>query len=391
LAIYVITISIFLVYLLAESYLHSKRLGRIQLRISVSGTRGKTSIVRMLASVCRMEGMNVLAKTTGSEASYILPDGSEEKIGRHGVTSVIEQKRLIRKGAQLGVDCIITETMSINPENRYAESHMLVRPDLTILSNIRADHLDVVDDDPVELSSLHLNDLCPGSKVFIPEGEINDFLRAGIGKSGSLLNTVEENYAVKLGVKSSIYGSMFKQNIDLVSAVASSLSIGLDTINEGLKAARMDVGAAAVYMFEYGLKRVYFVNSFAANDPFSTMELVKMVLASLSNNITSVYGYMSLRADRGERSKQWLEFLSGSTEEPFKHIFFSGLHARILKNRIRDSSIIRSEDPAKITSVILSEIENNSVVFGLANIHGRGLKLVKYWREKGIKIELDGI
>jgi hypothetical protein len=153
----------------------------------------------------------------------------------------------------------------------------------------------------------------------------------------------------------------------------------------------MDVGAAAVYMVEHGLKRVYFVNSFAANDPISTMDLIDTILASLADRVSAVYGYMSLRADRGERSKQWLKFLAGGNDERFSHIFISGLHARILKNKIRKSSIIRSDDPSKITSAIFSEAENNSVVFGLANIHGRGLNLVKYWREKGIKIDLYGI
>ncbi|TFH36996.1 MAG: poly-gamma-glutamate synthase PgsB [Bacteroidia bacterium] len=390
-AVFIITITIFLIYLLAESYYHSKLLGRIHLRISVSGTRGKTSIVRMLASVCRSNGMRVLAKTTGSEARYILPDGSEEKIKRRGVISIIEQKNLVKKAAQLGVDCIITEIMSINPENHFAETHKLIRPHLTILSNLRADHLDVVEESQKEITALHINDIYPGSNLFIPSGEINNILRVGIEKSGAKLNPVEKDAATKMGVNPDVPGSMFRNNIDLVSSVAASLSISVDTIHRGLRAAIMDIGDSAVYLLENKVKKVYFVNSFAANDPLSAMELVDKTLGSISNTEAPVYGFLSLRADRGERSRQWLDFLSHGAENRFRHLFISGLHAGILRKKIKESSIIRSNDPATIMGSIISEVEDGSVVFGLANIHGRGMQMVNYCRENGIKIALHGI
>ena len=47
----------------------------IPLRVSISGTRGKTTLVRALASVLRESGRTVLAKTTGTQALMILPDG----------------------------------------------------------------------------------------------------------------------------------------------------------------------------------------------------------------------------------------------------------------------------------------------------------------------------
>ena len=56
----------------------------IPLRVMVTGTRGKTSVARSLASVLREDGRKVLAKTTGSEAALLLPDGTERPLHRRG-------------------------------------------------------------------------------------------------------------------------------------------------------------------------------------------------------------------------------------------------------------------------------------------------------------------
>ena len=92
-----ITLIIFILYLVFERIAHERRIASVPLRIAVTGTRGKSSVVRMLASVLRESGMSVAAKTTGSQARIVLPDGSEEDIRRRGIPSVIEQKSLVKK------------------------------------------------------------------------------------------------------------------------------------------------------------------------------------------------------------------------------------------------------------------------------------------------------
>jgi hypothetical protein len=84
-------------WLIVEVRHHNRNLKKIPLRITVSGTRGKTTVVRSLASILRLAGYQVLAKTTGSEARLILPDGTEEPIKRHGLTTIMEQKNWLIK------------------------------------------------------------------------------------------------------------------------------------------------------------------------------------------------------------------------------------------------------------------------------------------------------
>ena len=134
------TFLVFLIYLICESIIHKRRLNSIPLRICVTGTRGKTTVTRLLASILRENGKRVAAETTGSEAAIILPDSSELPLRRYGIPSIIEQKKLINRAWKLGADCIVSEIMSIQPENHYVESNKILKPGIVVITNTRKDH-----------------------------------------------------------------------------------------------------------------------------------------------------------------------------------------------------------------------------------------------------------
>ena len=74
-----------------EAWLHRRALRAIPIRIHVNGSRGKSSVTRLLAAALREAGRRTVAKTTGSKARYIHPDGSEEPIIRLGTPNICEQ------------------------------------------------------------------------------------------------------------------------------------------------------------------------------------------------------------------------------------------------------------------------------------------------------------
>jgi UDP-N-acetylmuramyl tripeptide synthase len=63
-----------------EGIRHRRNLRHIPIRIHVNGTRGKSSVARLIAGGLRAGGIATCAKTTGTEAAMILPDGSEYPI-----------------------------------------------------------------------------------------------------------------------------------------------------------------------------------------------------------------------------------------------------------------------------------------------------------------------
>src|SRR5512137_274202 len=78
-----------------EAYLHRRNLSKIPIRIHVNGTRGKSSVVRLIAGGLREGGITTCAKTTGTLARMILPDASEYPIFRPAGANVIEQMRIV--------------------------------------------------------------------------------------------------------------------------------------------------------------------------------------------------------------------------------------------------------------------------------------------------------
>ena len=107
------TLALFLVYLVYERIVLNRLRKAIPMVVSVTGTRGKSSVVRMLASVLRESGRTVLAKTTGSQAQFVLPDGTVRDVPRRGIASILEQKKVLRKAAELHADYLVVEIMTL--------------------------------------------------------------------------------------------------------------------------------------------------------------------------------------------------------------------------------------------------------------------------------------
>ncbi len=370
--------------LVIENFVHSRRLKRIPMRITVSGTRGKTSIVRTLASVFRCHGIRVLAKTTGSEATYILPDGKEEAIKRRGKTTILEQKKLIRKAVKLNAQCVLTEIMSIHPECHTIETHKIIKPEFTILSNIRADHIHLAGKTKEELSTYFLNDIYRGSQVLIHENEINEYMVSGVTKIQANLFTVNKDAVQELKISASASKRHLSENLDLVYTASKQFGIDNESITTGIENARLDIGSLEIFRFEEGEKEVFFVNSFAANEPESTMKLVNKTLLIMGKDHTVKAGLLALRSDRGERSRQWLDYLLECEDHCFHPLFLTGAHSRILHRNIEGSEIIRGRDPGCITRAILSACDTGTLVFGMGNFHGVGKRMVEYWKDEGL-------
>ncbi|MGD8869549.1 MAG: Mur ligase family protein, partial [Gemmatimonadales bacterium] len=170
--------------LVAERARLDRRRRVIPVLISVTGTRGKSSVTRQLAAVLRESGRRVLAKTTGSEAALILPDGSEQQIRRRGLPSIIEQKDVVRLAAHLRVDAAVVEVMSIHPENHLVETHRILQPDLVLVTNFRVDHTAAVGETREAVAAALALDVPPGARAFVPQSESVPAFRAAVEAAG---------------------------------------------------------------------------------------------------------------------------------------------------------------------------------------------------------------
>ncbi len=120
-----------------------RSLQRIPIRVVVNGTRGKSTVVRLLAAALREAGIPALGRSTGSAAELLLPDGSTRAIKRRGVVNLVrEQRHLARLANVLGVRALVCECSAIRPELQRVFQRQLVEPTLTLITNSYADHVD---------------------------------------------------------------------------------------------------------------------------------------------------------------------------------------------------------------------------------------------------------
>ncbi|HHH10625.1 MAG TPA: poly-gamma-glutamate synthase PgsB, partial [Sorangium sp.] len=99
----------------AEFAIHQRRLRSIGTRIHVNGTRGKSSVTRLIAAGLRRGNMQTCAKTTGTLARFIAPDGRELPLYRPRGANIIEQRRVVSLAAQLGAEALVLECMALQP------------------------------------------------------------------------------------------------------------------------------------------------------------------------------------------------------------------------------------------------------------------------------------
>ena len=377
---------LFLLFLVWERVSLRRRQARIPLRIAVTGTRGKSSIVSLLAAVFREDGRRVLAKTTGSEALLILPDGSREEVVRSGMPSILEQKQLVRRAVREKADCLIAEIMSIQPENHFVESRMILQPHAVVITNVRRDHTEAMGKTEAQIASVLGLAICPGAAVFLPEAAVRDCFQGEARRCGATLVPVAPGAAAAILEQApGLARQEFAANLDLVFAVASHFGIAATTILEGLRKAQHDIGGLKIWRFSPDAAHPpwLLINAFAANDPESTFQVMSRVSEIFPQAGSGMTGILNLRADRAARTLQWIEALKQGGLGRFRRLYVTGGHARVVRRRLPGVELLDTSSPEEMTRSVCSETGNERIVFGFGNIMGSGRLLVDYWNRVG--------
>lgn len=384
--ILILSAIIFLFYLVYERILLNRRICSIPLRISVTGVRGKSSVARLVASVLQQDGRRVVAKTTGSQAQLLLADGDEIEVPRRGTPSIIEQKKLIKRAAEVNADCIVAEVMSIHPENHYVESQQILKPNIVLLTNVRQDHIEAMGKTEDEIASVLCLDIPQKATVFIPEKENRPLFQTAVKNAGGKLIEIQEGISSPIEhLAPEIKKKEFSDDINLVYALGRHLNIDQKVIVDGIRKAKHDIGSLKIWKYKsYETQKiVYLVNGFAANDPQSTSNAISKLKEILPADYNKFIGLLSLRSDRGDRTIQWIQALKSDRFDFFSKLYVTGTHTEVVKRKVKWVNIIKYKLPEKITESIIANVEDQAVIFGMGNMVGTGKLLVSYWNSIG--------
>ena len=373
-----------------ESVVHRRRLARIPTRVHVSGTRGKSSVTRLVAAALREAGVPTAAKTTGTLARMILPDGAEVQVFRPAGPNILEQMRIVSTAAELGAQVMVVECMALQPELHWVSEHRLIRATHGVITNARPDHLDVMGPTDRDVALCLAGMIPVGGKLFTAEQKHLDVLRRAAEDRKTRLIAVgpEEVEAVTEEELAGFRYVEHAENVALSLAVLEDLGVDRATALSGMWKAPPDPGVMSEHVLDFFGRRIVFVNGFAANDPQSTRKIWQMARARHSG-FERCLAVFNLRADRPSRTIQL------AVESDFWHeadgIILMGtgayLFARLAARAGVDVGRFVHVDHSRVEEVFEAILEScglNTLVVGMANIGGPGLALVRHFRNRAL-------
>ena len=135
---------LFFAYLTAEAVRARQNRKKLQHVIYVNGTRGKSTVSRLIAAGLAAGGYRVMCKTTGTLPLCLHPDGREEEIRRRGPANIREQLKYLHAAAEEKADILVIECMALQPEYQRVSARNMLRNDIGVITNARLDHMDVM-------------------------------------------------------------------------------------------------------------------------------------------------------------------------------------------------------------------------------------------------------
>lgn len=379
------------VYLLVENWVNRRRIALTPHRIHVNGSRGKSSVTRLIAAALRAGGIDTVAKTTGSSPRYIFPDGSEVLIRRVGQPSIKEQLKVSRWARRQRPEALVVECMALQPQNQWTSEHRMLRSTIGVCTNVRPDHLDVMGPtvDDVEKA---LAGTVPSKGVFVTsETTHTETLRRACRDLGTRYEQVDrEDVTGVTREELAAFGYIeHPENVAIAVHVANLLGVDRATALKGMQSATPDVGALRVWNLVFFGRMITWVNAFAANDPDSTRMIWDRV-GGMFPDVTTRMAVVNCREDRPDRSRQLgmaahelggadRFVLTGTGTEVFAR---AAVQAGIKQDRLYT---MVGESVLKIFERIVSWSGDRAVVVGLGNIKGMGESLDEYFRNRAIR------
>ncbi len=383
--ILLILIAAFTVYAV-EMLRHRQTLRSLPIRIHVNGTRGKSSVTRLIAYGLRAGGFRVFAKTTGSAARMLHVDGTERPIVRRSPPNIREQIGIMRRAAQEEAEVLVIECMAVRPDLQRITEKRIVRATIGVITNIRPDHLEVMGP-RLEDVAIALSSTTPrAGALFSSEVRFGEFLRQKAGARGSTLHlTTRESWPTREEMERFAYVEI-PENVALALDVCDELSVDRETALAGMTQVVPDIGATTRTVFERGDKKLTFINVFAANDRESILMLWHLL--GLGGPESGQVGVLvNNRADRMRRAQDMAEILA--REMPADWYMAAGEQAATfidmcvrLKIPRKKIANMGGKNAVQVLDRMFALTERECTVMGIGNIGGFGIPFVEMLDEQ---------
>lgn len=368
---------------------HQRNLDSIPIRVHINGSRGKSSVTRLIGAGLRAGGRRVFTKTTGSSPRMILESGEERTVIRPGRANIIEQLKVMRSAVSRGVETVVLECMGIQPHLQYVLEHQMVRSTVGVITNVRPDHLDEMGPGLEEVAAALCNTIPRGGVLFTAERERLPAIRRRAEYLGTTVQEVDSSNISGEELSGFTYLE-HKENVALALLVCDHLGVPKETALAGMYAANPDPGVLRLYRLEYFDKRIDFVMAFAANDSLSYSIIWERLDLSRERSFPEekLIVLVSSRSDRIQRAEQLGEFIA--TEISGDHFLIVGEYTTPLVNKALSSGLPRSKianmggrSAEEVFEKAVSLVEAKATVVGVGNIVGFGEEVAQHFINRG--------
>ena len=365
---------------------HQTNVSVIPTRVHVNGTRGKSSVTRLIAGSLRGGGIRTLAKTTGTKPRLIYPDGSEAPIHRVGKANLIEQLMVLRRAVDHQVNALIVECMAVLPPNQQLAEKQMIRSTVGVITNVRADHLDEMGPTVEDVARSLSNTIPYGGILFTCEETYFHIFQEVAGRRKTDVRLVKSDHVTDLMMKGFSYVE-HKDNVALALAVAEHLGVSTADALRGMHNAIPDPGVLRIFKIHYYEKEIEFVNAFAANDPDSYV-IIWNLLEPYFTPDKKVIAIVNCRKDRIQRTESLAELIAKNLDAD--HFILVGEFTHPLYNRalalgLRASKIsnLADESAEGVFQRVAAMTDRTSMVIGVGNIVGHGEELLLNFTNRG--------
>jgi len=375
-----------ILYGIWEFSAHQRKLKIIPIRIHVNGTRGKSSVTRLIAATLRAGGYLTYAKTTGTLPRVIDERGLEIPILRPTYApNIIEQLKIVDYFYKRKPDAMILECMAVQPEYQWICEHRMIKATIGVITNVRPDHLREMGPTMENVTRSLLNTLPDGGIAFTTEKRMFPVMQKEAGKRHVAIVQIPKETVTDDMMQGFSYIE-HRENVALALGIAKHLDIPADKALQGMYQCHPDAGALRMYKVAEEEKEFRFINALAANDPESTLTSWQKVRRIYSEDVTVIV-LLNTRADRFDRSIQLLEMIGSYIK--YDHIISIGEKTGMLAQHYRQCKIDRSKvvdmGLTRTESVYHKVVEltkDKALILAVGNMGAGGLAVANLFRDR---------
>lgn len=281
---------------------------RANIRIVVTGSRGKSGTVRLVHSVLSHSGIKSYAKITGAIAEELNVDGDSRFTVRIGPISATEMLAAVKRGDKDRAEALIFECMAVLPKLIAFVVNEVVKPTIVVIPTIRLDHLE---DEGHSLEEITSNIVTPllGFETLVTGDTDVRVLHT--------LRALAHEHSFKL-VEAHVHDSqpvVFEQhpvNIAIALAVATQVGIPHEKAREAILGVTHEPNAGIGWWMHHHGKRTFIADLGSANDVQSAAEAINGVREYLGRDVPII----PVIANRWDRPLRGRSFVAAAALTP---------------------------------------------------------------------------